>query len=1175
MDLSSDATQGPLYLLMKWDKSLVKWGDYSINLSDTELAKYNRTLYGGMMDYQSVASTLYGESMTKALIFQSRTTQRTGHNEFLSTGGSAYYLKNRDLITGSENLKVEVRDRITGQVIKTRVLEKEIDYEISGDNGRIVLSNPLEWAIEDGTIISNGVLVGNPVYLIVDYQYASEDKYDEMTRGVRFDQALDDYTRVGVTYIEEAQEEKDYSLQGVDVTFHPREDTTLALEYAQTKSEAAGIFLSTDGGMSFTQVSTNDSDAGEAWSVKGETRLFNRISLKGYYQWLGDDFSTTGTISQQAKALMGVSTIFDLGPQSRLSVRHDVQEVLDRGTPQADVQVGAQRTETTIVQIMHQIRKFKITGEFQNTNARDEINGVISETNTRGAQAALKGEYQLTDKTIVSLQHQAAVEGEDSSETTLGISTKPIDQVALHLKQGFGSQGSRTSLGMDVSVNDATKVSAGYSVLQGGEGEVQAQASSGINLKVAEDSQVHLKGAVSQTDKGIAQTITYGMQKQISEEEVVTSERSVTAGAGQLQDAQTYGIERTKKDGETVYSRLTTESTTSSGVEKTSEGLALGQDKDSQSSELIFSAEKEISDTNVASTRKIEGRKDITDQLSLALSLAKGDVQNYSGGQSERVAVATGLGYLLKDKSTEDVLTKAALKLEFRHDSGDDPRRHMLVKGDWEKRLSEDFTYNFGLDYSRDTNPDLDKILAEHREFTIGMAYRPLRSDQVNLLAQYTHQSDRSSDEQVSLVDSNKTEAHIVALDVIYDLNSRWMLTERLAFRREQESILGFGKTATDTWFLGQRVDYRMNKDWSVGLEYRRLAQRQARDAKQGFLTEVKRDVMGMGEVALGYNFTDFSDDLTSLDYSSKGPYIRLSGMLYNQSPEEIEQRRREQEDVFLQDMINQFIKEKDWLCPTGGDAQVWARGLIVRWLNLDKTFEDRHYVAKKSFQQNDIYRAEQIWKKLYDKVSLVMYEKNVMLDYFLNRFEYWKLKAKQHLSEIEVLKKTNSLEKKAIKRQARALQNIGDIKALFSLGRDNEAWALYKQTLRDIKDKTRRRKKEYKDTRVREKEDRKEKERQAKRNQMLTETQGIRNSPSIAMGDSLDLVKDFTLNPANITKLSKQEQKEINYLLREVKFFLRHHQYEEALDRLKKILTQDPFNKKAQSYYNQLKTKY
>ena len=123
-------TQGMLYLLIEWDKSSVLWGDYLTGFSDTELAAFNRTLYGGRLHLESVSTTQFGEPQTKLILFHARAQQRAAHNEFVGSGGSLFYLKNKDIIEGSVKVKIEVRDKITGLISATKEKEDGLDYEI-------------------------------------------------------------------------------------------------------------------------------------------------------------------------------------------------------------------------------------------------------------------------------------------------------------------------------------------------------------------------------------------------------------------------------------------------------------------------------------------------------------------------------------------------------------------------------------------------------------------------------------------------------------------------------------------------------------------------------------------------------------------------------------------------------------------------------------------------------------------------------------------------------------------------------------------------------------------------------------------------------------------------------------------------------------------------------------
>ncbi|NLE65360.1 MAG: hypothetical protein GX606_05560, partial [Elusimicrobia bacterium] len=365
VDAGSDNTQGPLYLLIEWDRSSLRWGNYSVAMTETEFAQFTRTLYGAAGSYESMATTLYGEPRSKVFVFSSTTKQRAGHNEFLATGGSLYYLKNKDVIEGSEALKVEVRDNITGLVVSSRTLEPSIDYEIDKDQGRILLTQPLAALADTSTLISNSVLNGNPVYLIVDYQYKGIDKYDQSTRGLRVSQAVNDYLRVGTTYVEETLLDTDYVLKGTDVTLRPDKDTTIVAEYAETSSESVGSYLSTDGGLNFTQIQTGDATTDRAYGIKGDTKILDRVGLKAYYKWIGHDFSTASTVSQQSKELAGFETTMDVTSATRLTARYDIQRLIQSGTDQVRMQVGAQETRSTLLQVVHDLKRLKVSAELK------------------------------------------------------------------------------------------------------------------------------------------------------------------------------------------------------------------------------------------------------------------------------------------------------------------------------------------------------------------------------------------------------------------------------------------------------------------------------------------------------------------------------------------------------------------------------------------------------------------------------------------------------------------------------------------------------------------------------------------------------------------------------------------------------------------------------------------
>ena len=60
--------------------------------------------------------------------------------------------------------------------------------------------------------------------------------------------------------------------------------------------------------------------------------------------------------------------------------------------------------------------------------------------------------------------------------------------------------------------------------------------------------------------------------------------------------------------------------------------------------------------------------------------------------------------------------------------------------------------------------------------------------------------------------------------------------------------------------------------------EYRVLVQKQADDKMHGALLELSKDLSKNIQIGVGYNFSEFSDDLAHLDYTSQGPFLRITG---------------------------------------------------------------------------------------------------------------------------------------------------------------------------------------------------------------------------------------------------------------------------------------------------------
>ena len=973
-------TQGPLYLLIEWDKSSVLWGNYETAFTDTEFAAFNRTLYGGKLHYESVSVTQFGEPHTKLIVFRARAQQRAAHNEFVGTGGSLFYLKNKDVTEGSDKVRLEVRDKITGLVLVSKDMEEGVDYEIDYPNGRLIFWQPVSYIVESDSIISSSLLGGNPVYIVVDYEYETKDKYDQGSIGGRLQQSLTDYLRVGGTYISEEQLDKNYELKGTDAILHLGKDITLTGEYAETQSEQVGSFISTDGGLSFTELPTADSDKGKAFGLKGQARLFDRLGLTAYYKRIEKGFSSAATTSQQGKELMGAGATVDITPKTRLKVSHDIQKLIDDGNTQSELQVGAKKTETTTVQLQSQLtEKLEATAEYRRQQVSGKKELYESETNTEEDTAAVRVDYKLTEKIDVSLEQQATLKGAANHQTTAGIQAKINEKLSLRAKETIGTQGTATSVGATVyptrgkdanenDVKDKFEVSGDYTRADYKTGQESDTASVSAKAQLDEKTDVHTTLAITDSaEGGKTQSVVFGSERKINEELTLASSRTYAKNRDNLTQANTYGLTR-EKDGRRL--------------------------------EGTFAEQRSESDTEVSRTNIFGLSGDINDKWAAQGTFERGLVQNHDGTQATRNAASVGLGFVDKDKETEEVILKASGKLELRLDDGAVDKRQYLIYNAIEGKINPDTTIFAKANISQTKNTTTDSTEAQYKELVTGLAYRPVNFDRLNLLGKYTYLEDDSPSGQSDFSDIEKEKSHILAGEAVYDLTDKWQVMGKLAYKQGEEKVTGFDFTKTQTWLEIVRLNYNIDKDWQVGAEYRRLTQKQAEDVKQGALVEVARKIGEFIQVGLGYNFTDFNDDLTHLDYTAQGPFIRLTGKFYDRTPEEIERARQiwleerirlwawqlVQDELVKPDspvsygLYHYYIKAKEFenkgklnlakeyyekTLQIGKMIYAEAEEYVRKRIELETRLKKEHEVALEYYRQGRLLEAKQLWQKI------------------------------------------------------------------------------------------------------------------------------------------------------------------------------------------------------------------
>ena len=100
---------------------------------------------------------------------------------------------------------------------------------------------------------------------------------------------------------------------------------------------------------------------------------------------------------------------------------------------------------------------------------------------------------------------------------------------------------------------------------------------------------------------------------------------------------------------------------------------------------------------------------------------------------------------------------------------------------------------------------------------------RPIYFDRLNLIGKYTYLEDDSPVSQIDMSNIDKERAHVLAGEAVIDLNEKWQLSEKLAYKMGEEKVTGFDFTKTQTLLWINRLNYKVNKDWYVSGEYRIL----------------------------------------------------------------------------------------------------------------------------------------------------------------------------------------------------------------------------------------------------------------------------------------------------------------------------------------------------------------
>ncbi len=794
-------TLGKFYAKLKNRSHYGLWGNFKIAYTDNRLAHVDRTLYGANLHLEPADTTRFGEKRFVLDGFAAQPGTVAGRDEFRGTGGSLYYLRHQDVMTGSDRVRIEIRDKASSMVVGVKNLIAVLDYTIDYLQGRILLSTPLSPVASDNLLVVSDINPGNEAYLVVRYEYSTGfEQMDNLSTGARMHFWVGDHLKLGVTNNKNTDPGAESTLNAVDLTLRKSAGTWLKVEKAVSTGVGAEAFGSNDGGFNFNSTSNTTTFVGPTERERGATRVDASIDLREVLSSANGNVTAYRQTVEAGYSAPGLTTQTDVDHQGG-SVRTSITE-------KADLRIKADKKSQDLA--------LSTSALETNVDYRLDANWMLS--------AGVRKDRRTDDSPVVPLTQ---VQGDRT------------DAVA---RIGYDSREKWTAYGYAQDTVSTT-----------GNRETNARLGTGGSYRLSD--RFRMRGEVSNGDVGVGGRVGT---------EYLYSDRTTTYLNYALENERTDNGVRANK-GSTVAGARShySDTLTVFGEEKYSHGdVPTG---------LMHSTGVEYAPN---------------DHWNFSTHLDRGSLRdNRTGASMDRSGLGLAMGYGF------DAI-KVANVFEFRRDQQQSPtdlsysdRRSFLTKNSFKYQINPDWRVIGKLNYFESKSSLGEFYNGTYTEAVAGYGFRPVAHDRLNMLAKYTYFYNLPSAGQTTVPNTAAAfiqKSHIFSVDAIYDLTTRWSVGGKYAHKIGQVSQdrvnPEFFSSTADLYIA--RVDWHVIHKWDLTLEGRLLSLPDAQDRRSGALVGVYRHLSNNIKLGAGWNFTNFSDDLTNLSYTHRGLFVNLIGKI-------------------------------------------------------------------------------------------------------------------------------------------------------------------------------------------------------------------------------------------------------------------------------------------------------
>jgi hypothetical protein len=793
-------SMGKFYVRLANGDDFGQWGNFKVGYMNNELAQVDRGLYGANFHFETDSATEFGEKKFVADVFAAEPGTIGTRDEFRGTGGSLYFLQRQDVLTGSERVRVEIRDKASGIVTGVVNLMPAMDYDIDYLQGRILLTEPLSSTVDDNLLVRSDALSGDEAYLVVRYEYTPGfDDIDAVATGGQASYWFGDHVKLGVTSNVNEEDDTDSTMHAADLTLRYSAGSWLKVQQAQSEGLVAMPVMSEDGGFGFSSYDPNDFIDAEAEARRADISVnlgdfveFTDAQFSFYLQEVDAGYSAPGLTALTDTENVGGTLSLPIG--EKFQMRAKVDNVIQDQGVEIDLQ------------------EYNIGYSFnQNWDVR----------------AGYRRDERVDNSVIVALTQEQGVRADAvlqvgyDSRSTWDVYGFVQDTLSV---TGDRQENSRAGVGGSYRLSDTLRI----------EGEIS-------------DGDLGLGGRIG-TDYMHSEKTSFYVNYALENERTDNAMRSVRGRGGNL----VAGVKSRFSDSTSVYleeryqhSTTMTGLTHATGVNFTpSNGWSFGINSDIGT----------LTDRNTGAE---------TDRLATGVQVGFG---------SDKLHFSSAIEY--RDDDVEQ-LNLARTQ-----------RETWLFKNSFKYQMSEGGRLLGKFNHSDSTSSQGTFYDGGFTEAVLGYAYRPVTHDRLNTLVKYTYFYNMPTTEQVGSAQSMTSQflqkSHIAAVDITYDITQKFTIGGKYAYRLSAVSLdredPQFFDNNANLYVL--RGDYRFRKNWEVLVEARMLDMSDLNESRAGALATISRYIGDHMKVGIGYNFTDFSDDLTDLSYDHSGAFLSVTGSL-------------------------------------------------------------------------------------------------------------------------------------------------------------------------------------------------------------------------------------------------------------------------------------------------------